>query len=138
MKLLSITILYAGLLGLFYALISFRISMERFKLQAPTGNAKNAYLERYIRGQANCGEYIPIFLILMLCHELNLGNELFLHAVGSIYLISRIVYYWGYCYHEMPKVKKRAQLYPRIISSAINYTCLITLSLVAIYDFFDK
>ncbi|HEY0179642.1 MAG TPA: MAPEG family protein [Dokdonella sp.] len=64
--LLTITPFYAGLLGLLYLALTFRVVGGRVGKGAPSlGDGGNHAMFRAIRGHANFNEYVPLILLMM-------------------------------------------------------------------------
>jgi uncharacterized membrane protein YecN with MAPEG domain len=90
--LLTITPLYAGLLGLLYFVLTVRVVSGRTGKGAPSlGDGGNHGMFRAIRGHANFNEYVPIILLMMAMLEIGgIYSPWVLHALGLALLIGRI------------------------------------------------
>jgi uncharacterized membrane protein YecN with MAPEG domain len=90
--LLSITPLYAGLLGLLYFALTFRVVTHRTGKGAPSlGDGGNPVMLRAIRGHGNFNEYVPLILLMMAMLEVGgVYSPWVLHAIGLTLLIARI------------------------------------------------
>lgn len=90
--LLTITPLYAGLLGLLYFALTVRVVRGRVGKGAPSlGDGNDPAMFRAIRGHANFNEYVP--LILLMLGLLEAGGACapwLLHTLGAALLIGRI------------------------------------------------
>lgn len=87
-----VTLLYAGLLGLFMALLSIRVPMKRGAIQATWGDAGDNDLATRIRVFGNFVEYVPAILVLMLLLELSGAPFWALHLTGGATLAARLVH----------------------------------------------
>ncbi len=79
---LSVTPLYAALLGFLLVYLSIRVIRLRRRLKVAIGGGGEAVIERAARVQANFSEYVPMALILLLLAEIQGGSPLVLHAIG--------------------------------------------------------
>ena len=83
MTIISIT---AGLLGLLYAYLGFRVSVMRVRQKISQGDGGNAVLGQAIRAHANFVEYVPFTLVLLLTAAALRAN-VWLIAIGCLLLI---------------------------------------------------
>jgi len=90
--LLTITPLYAGLLGLLYLALTFRVVGGRVGEGAPSlGDGGKPTMLRAIRGHANFNEYVPLILLMMAMLEVGgIYSPWVLHTLGITLLIARI------------------------------------------------
>ncbi|MDB5973054.1 MAG: hypothetical protein JWQ90_5504 [Hydrocarboniphaga sp.] len=90
--LLTITPLYAGLLGLLYLTLTIRVVRGRIGKGAPSlGDGGNHQMFRAIRGHANFSEYVPLILLMMAMLEVGgVYSPWVLHALGITLLVARI------------------------------------------------
>jgi len=93
--LVSITALYAGILGILATALAINVTVHRAKLRVPVGDGDNPQMLRMIRLHGNAAEYIPIALILMLTYELNGGNHTVLNVAGMVLVAARLLHAWG-------------------------------------------
>jgi uncharacterized membrane protein YecN with MAPEG domain len=91
----AITALYAGLLGLLFLVLCWRVVDQRRKGRVGLGSGGNPELERAIRVHGNFAEYVPFFLVLLLVAELGGAAAWVLHALGGVFLLSRIGHAYG-------------------------------------------
>jgi hypothetical protein len=91
----AITALYAGLLGLLYLALCWQVVDHRRKGRVGLGTGGNPDLERAIRVHGNFAEYVPLFLVLLLLAELGGAAAWLLHALGAVFLVSRIGHAYG-------------------------------------------
>ncbi|WP_303980730.1 MAPEG family protein [Dongia mobilis] len=95
MMTMTITPLYAGPLALLFLILSLRVIGRRRMLQVGLGDGGDPDLARRIRVAANCGEYIPLVLILMVLAELQGATHFLLHATGAALLAGRALHAYG-------------------------------------------
>ena len=93
--LLSATPIYAGVLGLIYIYLSFRVVGRRKSLQLALGDGGDTELLRRLRVHGNFAEYVPLVLILTLMCELQGAPVLLVHALGLAFTIGRVSHAYG-------------------------------------------
>lgn len=91
----SVTPLYAGLLALLYIWLSKRTISRRFEARVSLGDGGDKEMQKRIRVHANCGEYAPLGLILLLLTELQHAPLWVLHMLGLMLLAGRLLHAWG-------------------------------------------
>lgn len=97
--LLPITTILVSLLGLLLFRLSLRVIELRRKNKVSLGDGGHDDLQRAIRGQANCAEYAPLAVLLVLVAELQASGPLMLGAVAVLaagFLLGRILH--GYAF----------------------------------------
>ena len=92
---ITITPLYAGLLGLLLMVLSFRISVLRRRHRVSLGDGGHKDLHSAIRVQGNFVEYVPITLILLTLVELTGWQGAVVHGLGAALFISRVLHAQG-------------------------------------------
>jgi uncharacterized membrane protein YecN with MAPEG domain len=92
---LSVTALYAGLLGL----ISLGLAMPAGRLRGATkisvGDGGDPDLLLAMRRHANFVEYVPMALILLGILELNGVSHTAIHVLGGVLVVARIAHATG-------------------------------------------
>lgn len=91
----QITALYAGLLGLAYVPLGWRVARMRFKYRVGIGDGGNKDLARAIRVHGNFGEYVPLALVLLLVVELLGSSAWAVHVLGIWLVVARIAHAQG-------------------------------------------
>ena len=86
-----VTPLYAGLLALWFVLLSVRVVNLR-RRGSPFGDNGDIKIKRIVRAQANFAEYVPLALLLMGFLEVTRYSIYLLHALGLTLLIARILH----------------------------------------------
>lgn len=90
-----ITILYAGLNGLLILVLTVRVVLTRRAVGIGLGTSGNAALERAARIHGNAIESIPIVLILMGLLEAYRLPAAFIHVLGIMLTLGRLLHVWG-------------------------------------------
>ena len=92
---MTITPLYAGLIGLLFVLLSARVIAARVTAQVSLGDGGERMLIKRIRVQGNCAEYAPIGLLLLAMAELQGAPGWVVHLLGLSLLTGRILHAIG-------------------------------------------
>ncbi len=92
---LTVTALYASLLALVFLTLSFNVIRLRLKLKVGVGDGGERTLTKAIRIHGNFAEYVPLALILLASYELNGANTVWLHVLGAILFIGRVLHAIG-------------------------------------------
>jgi uncharacterized protein len=87
----SITALYASILGLIILALGINVTVHRVKLKVSLGDGGNPVMLRMIRLHGNAIEYVPLALLLMLAYELNGGWHPALHVIGIALIAGRLI-----------------------------------------------
>lgn len=88
-------LLYIGLTGLLFVILSVRVSLARRRLQVGFGTGGNVELERIVRGQANFAEYAALFLLALAGLAFAREPVWVIHVLGILFLVGRIVFAWA-------------------------------------------
>jgi len=86
-----VTPFYAGLLGLWFLVLSARV-VQRRQDGITLGDGGDPRMLRLIRGHANFAEYVPLILLLMALLELGHTSTYVLHALGIGLLVARLLH----------------------------------------------
>ncbi len=92
---ISITPLYAGLLGLLFIFLSYRVIIVRRGQRISLGDGESSDMAYRIRAQANCAEYVPIGLILLAMAEIQGAPFWVVHLLGLMLLTGRLIHGWA-------------------------------------------
>ena len=85
-----VTGFYAGLLGLWYLVLSFRVIQKRRHISL--GDGGDPDMVRRIRGHANFSEYVPLALILMAILETGGTRLWIIHGLGIALVVARLLH----------------------------------------------
>lgn len=92
---MPITAIYAGLLAALFLTLSARVIGVRRGAKVSLGHGDNRELERRIRAQGNCAEYVPIGILLIGLLESLHAPALALHALGGALVLGRVLHAYG-------------------------------------------
>jgi uncharacterized protein len=102
MPVLTNTLITAGMLGVWYAVLAVSVIRLRFKHRVSLGDGGVAELQARIRAHANFAEYVPLVLILMGLVELAGGNRTVLMWSGIALVASRVLQALGIWKRKAP------------------------------------
>jgi uncharacterized membrane protein YecN with MAPEG domain len=94
-----VTPFYAGVLALFYLLLSVRVVSLR-QGGISLGDGGDTRLLRRIRGHGNFSEYVPFILVMMGFLEMGHNSIYVLHALGITLLVSRLLHGYAFSFRE--------------------------------------
>lgn len=124
---LTITPLYAGLLGLWYLLLSARVVRGRMRQKISLGDGGDPAMNRRIRGHANFAEYVPLILLMMGMLELGgVTAAWVLHALGLGLLIARLA-------HGIALSFSHYWMAGRMLGAALSFIVLAVASLLCLW-----
>ncbi len=86
-----ITAFYAGLLALWFLVLSVRV-VQRRRHGITLGDGGDPGMLRLMRGHANFAEYVPLILLLMALLEFGRTSIYVLHALGIALLVGRLLH----------------------------------------------
>ena len=116
-----ITPAYTSIFALVFVVLSFRTLLLRRKLGIAIGNGNELSLTRAARAHSNFAEYVPISLILIYFREIQMGSDLWIHALCILLLIGRIIHAIG-----VSKVNENYRY--RIAGMALTFFVIISTS----------
>lgn len=83
-------------------MLAYRVTVYRRRFGVGIGSGSAAgeqenkqVLSRAIRAHANAVEYLPIAILLLALAELTGMTALWLHGLGIVLLVSRVLHAWG-------------------------------------------
>ncbi len=119
---LTITALYASLLALLFLSLSFNVIRLRFKLKVGLGDGGERLLTKAVRVHGNFSEYMPLALILLASYELSGADALWLHILGSVLLLGRLL-------HAVGLSKSMGTSIPRVSGMITTFIVLLVLAI---------
>jgi uncharacterized membrane protein YecN with MAPEG domain len=93
----QVTLLYGGLLGLLVAALGINVTLVRWKVGVyvdPAAPPKKLFVA--IRAHGNAIEWTPMLVIMMLLVEVSGGSSLWLHIVGGLVVLARVLHGVGF------------------------------------------
>lgn len=122
---MSVTPIYAGLIALLFVVLSVRVIGTRRATRIPIGDGADTALLRRMRVHANCAEYAPIALLLMLLAELQGTPLAIVHGLGTGLVAGRIIHAVG-----VSRSPERFAL--RVTGMALTLTVIVAAALINI------
>ena len=111
------TSLHAGLIAAIFLALSARVILYRRAHRVSMGDRGDAVLARRIRAQANCAEYAPVGIVLLLLLELQGFGAAILHALGLMLVAGRAIHGWGF-------TRSDTAMWPRVGGMALTLTMI--------------
>ena len=105
---MHITLIYGGLLGLLFLLLSFWVVKRRAQFKVMIGEGEAPEMLSAIRAHGNFAEYVPLTLLLMALCELAGVGALWLHLGGGLLLAGRILHAIGI---QIPRAPNKPRLF---------------------------
>ena len=87
--------LYAGLCGLLFIWLSWKVIVERQRTKVGLGDGGDPDLQRAIRVHANFIEYTPLALVLLALVDVMSAHDWLVHAFGIALVLSRVLHAQG-------------------------------------------
>ena len=101
-----VTPLYAGILTLWFVVLSVRVM--NLRRDVPFGDGADIAITRVIRAQANFAEYVPLALLLMGFLEVTRYSIYLLHALGVILVVARLFHGLALSFGWQPRFGRAA------------------------------
>ena len=92
-NMLPVTSLYAAIFGLLLIPITYAVGLRRMKTRTSFLDGGDEVLLRRMRSHGNFVEYVPFALVLIGLAELNGAPTVYVHGMGALLLLSRVVHY---------------------------------------------
>ena len=112
-----ITAFYAGLLGVWFFILSLHVVRGR-RQGIYLGDGGNPLMLRKIRGHANFAEYVPFILLMMALLEMGRTSIYVLHALGITLVIARLLHGYALSF-------TRHFFLGRFLGAALTFTVLL-------------
>src|SRR5438067_3196750 len=123
-----VTPLYAGLLALWFVLLSVRVVNLR-RRGNPFGDNGDIEIKRIVRAQANFAEYVPLALLLMGFLEVSRYSIYLLHALGLILLVARLLHGLALSFDWQGR-------FGRVAGAGLTFTVLLIEAFLTLYQGF--
>jgi uncharacterized membrane protein YecN with MAPEG domain len=121
-----VTPLYAGLLALWFLVLSWRV-VQRRRGGIYLGDGGDQAMLRVIRGHANLAEYVPLALLLMGMLELSRLSIYALHALGIVLLVARLLHGYALSFTDH-------FTFGRFWGAALTFTVLAIEAVLCVYQ----
>jgi uncharacterized membrane protein YecN with MAPEG domain len=121
-----VTPLYAGLLALWFLVLSWRV-VQRRRGGIYLGDGGDQAMLRVIRGHANFAEYVPLALLLMGMLELSRLSIYALHALGIVLLVARLLHGYALSFTDH-------FTFGRFWGAALTFTVLAIEAVLCVYQ----
>ena len=93
---ITITPIYASLTALIFLALSWRVIRYRKANLISLGDKGDKNLLKRMRAQANCAEYAPLALLILLLVELSAAPDVAIHAMGISLVAGRALHAYGF------------------------------------------
>lgn len=93
---LTVSPLYAALIALLFLGLSARVIRYRRANMISVGDHGDKVLLKRMRAQANCAEYAPIGIVLLVLTELAGAPAVAVHIAGLMLLCGRVLHAYGF------------------------------------------
>jgi uncharacterized protein len=124
---MTITMLYAGLLSLWFVVLSAKVIQGR---SGPggigLGDGGDAKMLRVIRGHANFAEYVPLILLMIGMLEYSGASRWLVHVLGATLLVARLLH--GYALSFTDK-----NVFGRFWGAALTLLLLVVCGALCLY-----
>ncbi|MCH1920544.1 MAPEG family protein [Shewanella sp. A3A] len=116
--------LYAGLTGLLLLVLSAFVVAVRAKTKVGIGDGQQPALVAAMRAQGNLIEYAPLVLLLLVMAEAAHLNAMWLHIIGVVWLVGRMLHAFG-------MIVAQGNVHPgRLVGILLTWITLLVLSLL--------
>jgi len=129
---LTITMLYAGVLGLVLLGLTVRVVVKaRVGANVPYGDGGKSELTPVVRAQANFIEYVPMAVLLMALIEYHGTSSTLMHGLGIALVVGRLLHAIGLRANTGPT-------FGRLAGSALTWLVIAIAAVVAIMRYFGS
>jgi uncharacterized membrane protein YecN with MAPEG domain len=124
---IKVTLLYGGLLALWFLVLSIRVIQGRAGPGKPSlGDGGHPAMLRRIRGHANFAEYVPLILLLIGLLELSGVPAWQVHALGGALLAGRLLHGYAFSFTD-------EHVFGRSAGIALTFVALVGAALLSLY-----
>jgi uncharacterized membrane protein YecN with MAPEG domain len=121
-----VTPLYAGLLALFFVVLSARVVNLR-RRGIIFGDNGDVGVIRIVRAQANFAEYVPLALLMLGLLEMGRFSIYLLHALGIALLVARL-------FHGLALSFGWQMRFGRVAGAALTFAVLLIEAVLCLYQ----
>ena len=119
--------LYAGLLAIWYLVLSIRVIQYRGSAKINLGDGGDVSMLRRIRAHANFGEYVPLLLLMIGYLELSHTSIYVLHALGATLLLARLL-------HGISLSFTKKWMFGRFWGTLVTFILLLIAAVLCVYQ----
>jgi uncharacterized protein len=123
---LSITPIYAALIVLLFLGLSWRVILYRRANRLSLGDTGDKNLLKRMRAQANCAEYAPLALLLMVMSELMGSPAVALHLMGLTLVAGRVLHALGFAATPQKIILRQLGMLLTLLMMAVTALGLLT------------
>lgn len=120
--------IYASLIALLYLALTARVVRYRRANMISLGEGDDKVLERRIRAHANCGEYAPIGLLLVLMLEMQNGATWYVHLLAMMLVLGRFFHAYAL------SIPKSSVTIWRVLGMVLTLSSIMFASLVNLFS----
>ena len=121
-----VTPLYAGLLVLWFLVLSMRVVRIRQR-GIVFGDNGDVNVIRVVRAQANFAEYVPLVLLLMGFLEVSRFSIYLLHALGVTLIVARLIHGAALSFGWQPR-------FGRVTGATLTFVVLLVEAALCLYQ----
>ena len=121
-----VTPLYAGILTIWFVVLSLRVANIRHR-GIGFGDNGDTEVARVIRAQANFAEYVPLALLMMGFLEASRYSIYLLHTLGIVLIVARLI-------HGLALSFGTARRFGRFAGTALTFGVLLIEAVLCIYQ----
>jgi hypothetical protein len=125
----TVTPIYAALLALVFLVLSVRVILYRRERGVSLGDRDDLVLRTRIRAQANCVEYVPLGLLLLLMAEMQGLPRPVLHGLGFALLAGRVLHALAFGDGRMSIPLRVSGMGLTLTAIGVSAFCLLLLAL---------
>ena len=124
----TITPIFAALLGLIFVFLSLRTSVVRGRTKVSLGDGGNSEMQRAIRAHANFIEYVPITLLMLAFLEMRTVSIYVVIVFASMLFVGR-------CLHAIGISRTKPTPGFRSVGTVLTLIALLGASLWLLYTY---
>lgn len=122
-----VTPLYAGLMALWFLVLSFRVVGRRRGHKINLGDGGDPVMQRLIRAHGNFSEYVPLILLLIALLEIGGSTPYWLlHVLGITLVVARLLHGYALSFSEHFFVG-------RFVGTVLTFTLLLVTGLLCLW-----
>lgn len=123
-----ITALYASILAFMFLVLSYNVIYMRYRHKIPVGDGGNRDMQKFLQARANFVDYVPFALIILFILESQTTRPDFIHTLGIMIVISRLLQGWGLS-------MSAGGSFGRILGALLMHTVLIVGALACLWHY---